>query len=67
MNEMPIYQLPLNVVSDGISILRIYIYVYTYIYTYIFTHTHIVHIAQNTWELWIRNSTGGSGKYFSAC
>lgn len=42
MNKMSIHQLLLNVVSDGMSISRryIYIYAYTLIHIYIFTHTH---------------------------
>lgn len=63
MNEMPIHQLLLNVVSDGMSISKINICICVHIHIYLY----ILHIAQNTWALGVRNSTGGRGKYFLAC
>lgn len=63
MNEMPIHQLLLNVVSNGMSISKINVCICIHIHIYLY----ILHIAQNTWALGIGNSTGRSGKYFLAC
>lgn len=63
MNEMPVHQVLLNVVSDGMSISRMCGYIY--VHTHIYLHTH--YTLHKTRVLRVRNSTGGSGKYFYGC
>lgn len=50
-DKMPIHQLLLNVVSDGMSISRRYIYIYMYIHIhihiYIYLYTHTTHCTKH--------------------